>query len=126
MEIFDKLIGSRLISLDNDRMVVEKDGKTYNLDFVLYQGGCICSYANITNTLLYDVNSETNPVITKVEVNDEDKEADEREITVTLFGMNKAIATIEAEAGSGSGWYYGACVTVECKDLDIDDELVCY
>jgi len=127
--MLDNIIGSKLVSLDDKHMLFEKDDKTFTLDFVLNQGGCVCSYAKVTNTLLYDKNSETNPVITKIDAvkNPDDDEADydsSNTCIITLFGLDKAIATIKAEAGSGSGWCYGACVSLVCKNLNIN-EAVC-
>jgi hypothetical protein len=116
------LVGFQLISLDNEQMVVQKDSKVYSLNFMCDEGDC-CGYSNIFNTLFIDTNDiKENPIITNIEYSSTNDDYDT--IKITLFGGMKKLAQIEAEAGSGSGWCYGATVTVECQPLEMSETLV--
>lgn len=119
--MFEGMIGSRLINITDECMIFEKDGADFVAYFDTCDGDC-CGYADIKNTLLFDNSSEINPIITKIEKDDTGSSYHDA-CKITLFGMDKAIATIEAEAGSGSGYCYGACVTVECKGLDLHEDI---
>lgn len=122
---FTDLVGFQLLSLTDESMVVVKDKETYVINFECDHGDC-CGYANINNTLLFDPKTrKKNPVITNIAV-ENSGEYSESIATITLFGENKQIAQINAEAGSGSGWNYGACVTVTCNQLEIHEDIVCY
>ena len=122
MEIKD-LVGFQLVNLDNDHMIVRKKNQEFVLSFSSDHGDC-CGYANIETVLCFDRSStKRNPVITNVEYADEGSEY-QSEIKITLFGENKKIAEVSAEAGSGSGWSYGANVTVSCNALGINETIV--
>lgn len=115
------LVGFELIDADDNGMIVAKDGKQYKLEFDECDGNC-CGYALIKSTLL--LKKGMNPVITNVVYNyydDDDDNGERNKVTITLFGMSKALATIESESGSGSGWCYGATASVECKALGLNE-----
>lgn len=121
---FNDLVGFQLVYLNDDVMIVKKEDKTYVLEFDYDYGDC-CGYAHIKNSLLINENETTcNPIITKIEDKVGGNGQDRANILITLFGGHKLIAEIEAEAGSGSGWSYGAVVTVKCKPLEIDEKIV--
>ena len=124
---FNNLVGFQLVDLNDDVMIVKKEDKTYALEFDCDYGSC-CGYAQIKNSLLIDESVITrNPVITKIEnksSRNNDSDYYEDNVLITLFGEYKPIAEIEARAGSGSGWHYGAAVTVMCKPLEIDEEII--
>lgn len=122
MEIKD-LIGYQIVELYDTEMTVRKDTSTFTIEFDCDHGDC-CGFADITNTLFFDPkNSKENPVITKVEFSG-DEEYGSRNALITFFGGYLPIAKIEANAGSGSGWMYGATVTAKCKPLNMDEEIV--
>lgn len=122
MELKD-LIGFQLIGIDDVQMTVSDGSNTYEIMFDCDGGDC-CGYAEITNTLLFSPdNTKANPVIMKVEHRRGEPEYDEDNILITFFGEYKPLAKIDAKAGSGSGWEYGASVTATCKSLGIDEEI---
>lgn len=124
MKIKD-LIGYRLVQIDNDKIIVKKDDKLYVLEIKEDYGGC-CGYNDVETHLLIEENEiEKNPIITNIEYEDTEKEQykyfDGNSVRITFYGNNKQLANIESLSSSGSGWGYGACVTIECKDLNIDE-----
>lgn len=84
-------------------------------------GDC-CGYADFETKLLYSPNDLRNPIITNVTKEDE-RGYDTDSSLVTFYGESKPLAPIESNAGSGSGWSYGAYVTLTCSALDIDEDL---
>ena len=116
------LIGYQLVSINSEEIVVRKDDKEYTLYIIDDEGGC-CGYNDITTELLID-NAEVkrNPIITNVEI-DEYEQDDGSKAKLTFFGEYKPIAVVDTYSSSGSGWCYGACVTIECEILGINDTL---
>ena len=83
-----------------------------------------CCGFNVIETKLYLSKSELerNPVITNVEkVDTSGCECDSARITI--FGEYKPMVEVNSESGSGSGWNYGACVTLRCVETN-EDELI--
>lgn len=123
MKLHD-LIGYQIVKLSDVEMQVCKDSNTYTILFDCDHGDC-CGFADINNTLLFDPeNSKENPVITKVELSDDESEYGSQSVVITFFGEYKPLAKLSAVAGSGSGWMYGATVTAICKPLDMTEEVV--
>lgn len=122
----EKLIGCQLISVDDEHIVLKsKDGELVTLFIVEDEGDC-CGYTEVTTRLLVDeLDVKDNPIITSVECIDKDCDS-HATCKITLFGLNKPMAEIEATAGSGSGWMYGACVKLLCKKMDIKCDIVCW
>jgi hypothetical protein len=119
--MFVKLIGAQILNVDNNCILVKKGEEVYKLEIISDDGDC-CGYADFTTNLLYTPNDLRNPVITNV--SREDAEYDNQDSSIiTFFGESKPLATIESNAGSGSGWGYGACVSLHCKALGIDETL---
>ena len=119
--MLDKLVGAQVVRINESSIEVKLGDKIHVLEIVVDEGDC-CGFANFM-TLFYAEENERNPIITNIEV--ESGGDDYREvIVVTFYGENRKIASIEAEAGSESGYSYGACVTLKCKTLDIDETLV--
>jgi hypothetical protein len=116
------LIGYQLISINPEEIVIRKDDKEYTLH-IIDDGGDCCGYNDITTELLID-NAEVkrNPIITNVEI-DECEDDYGSKAKLTFFGEYKPIAVVDSYSSSGSGWCYGACVTIECKMLGINDTL---
>lgn len=120
--MLDKLVGAQVVRINESSIEVKLGDKIHVLEIVVDEGDC-CGFANFDMKLLYAEGDERNPIITNIEIESDSKDYEETAI-MTFYGENKKIASIEAEAGSGSGWAYGACVTLRCKTLDIDETLV--
>lgn len=118
------LIGFRLISISNDAIIVEKQGKQCRLDIDDDYGDC-CGWNEIEAKLLVsETDLMANPVITNVEVEGNLGENYAHSSSkVTFFGVYKPMATLETSSGSCSGWQYGAAVTVMCKELSINETI---
>lgn len=112
------LVGYKLEKINDNNVVVSKNNELYVLTFVQDEGDC-CGYNDLKTELLLDDNNK--PVITNVEYERITSDFDEDHVKITFFGSNKEIAKIDSTSSSGSGWQYGACVTIECKELDIDE-----
>jgi len=112
-ELQDILVGARLVELSQDYMLVQKDGVEIRFDFVTDGVEC-CGFANIETTLLTDDIKEM-PAIVKLNFEDsKDERFGGRFCTVNLIGASKQLGRISAEAGSASGWEYGAFASVKC------------
>lgn len=112
-----KLIGYKLIKLDEKQLVVSNDNKTYILDIQKDEGDC-CGY-NDVETSFY---KKVRPIITNIEVKTpEEDDWDGEKTIITFYGINKAIAEIRSCSSSDSGWCYGACVSISCKNLKIKE-----
>jgi hypothetical protein len=120
--MLENLIGAQILNVSNDSIEVKLGDEIYTLEIISDGGGC-CGYADFTTNLLYSENDFRNPIITNVTIDSDDNNYCDTSI-VTFYGEVKPLATIESEAGSGSGWNYGAFVTLRCKELDIDEDLV--
>lgn len=117
------LIGYQLVSIDDEHIVVRKDNATYVLD-ILEDGGDCCGFNEITAKLLVsEMELNRNPVITNVEMTEEEAEWDGMNGKLTFFGEYKPIAVVDTLSSSGSGWCYGACVSISCKVLGINETL---
>lgn len=121
MEIKD-LIGFQLVGINDSEIKLKKDDKTFTLSIVEDKGDC-CGYNDIeTNLFISEKELNRNPVITDITI--EKSESGWYETCkVVFFGEEKHIAELKADSGSGSGWHYGACASVKCKELDLDEVL---
>jgi hypothetical protein len=114
--MINELIGAQLISFGKDKFKV-KTAKGKVRTFVLDEdeGDC-CGYNEVVSTLLIDKKElRNNPIITDIKETDDEEDDGNRHI-LTLVGISKPLAEINAYSSSGSGWCYGACVTLECKE----------
>ena len=115
MKMLKNLIGAQLVEFDTDHFVV-RDSNGHILNFVFEQdeGDC-CGYNDLENTLLISKDElAKNPVITKVEQCEDSDFNYEEHVVITFFGEAKKLAQIDSTSASGSGWCYGACVTLKC------------
>lgn len=116
------LVGYRLVSVCDDHITVRNGDSEYVLKIEEDKGDC-CGYNDIQSTLfITDEELSRNPIIVDVEQSNVDcGECEEGKLAI--FGEYRPLAAIETESGSGSGWCYGACVWVECKELMINETL---
>lgn len=120
--ICEDLIGYQLVSINDGQIVVQKDNKKYYLDIDDYSGDC-CGYNEITtNLLISETELDRNPVITNVEM-ESDEESYGMSARLTFFGEYKPMAIVDTYSSSGSGWGYGACVSIICDALGINEEM---
>ena len=119
--MLEKLIGAQILNIDDDSIEVKLSDKVFKLEIISDSGDC-CGYADFTTNLLYSENNVRNPIITNIELENKDYYDGDSSI-ITFYGESKPLATVESEAGSGSGWSYGAFVSLKCKALDIDENL---
>ena len=119
------LVGYALVSICDTHIVVRKGDTEYILDIVDDPGDC-CGYNEI-NTKLFVSETELglNPIITNVGMND-DGSYDGDRCELTFFGGYKPLAIVDAFSSSGSGWCYGACVTISCDALKLNETLSSY
>lgn len=112
------LVGFQLIDLTEDKILVRSpEGKIYTLFIEDDEGDC-CGFNDITTILQFKRNSKANPIITKVSTHNEE-ESDGEYCYVTFYGDSKVLGTINTYSSSGSGWNYGANVTVRCSPLSL-------
>lgn len=122
--MLEELIGSKLLSFNNDGFSVKTpNGEIRNFVYGENEGGC-CGYNDLsTELLISETELGNNPIITNIEKKDTSEESDGESVIITFFGESKPIATIDSLSSSGSGWCYGACVWVECKETN-DSETI--
>ena len=117
------LIGYQLVSIDNEKIVVRKDGTEYILHIKEDYGDC-CGYNEITTKLLIsETELNRNPIITNVEITKENDDYDGMSGKIAFFGEYKPMAVLDTYSSSRSGWCYGACVWVDCEALEINEEV---
>lgn len=116
------LIGFQLLAFTNENIIVRKGAKTYSINIDEDYGDC-CGFNEISTKLLINENDlAKNPIITNVEYDKEDNEnGEESTARITFYGSDKTLATLDSRSSSGSGWCYGACVSVSCKALGLDE-----
>lgn len=122
MELKD-LIGYKLEKINDKEIIVSKENQLYTLEFEENEGDC-CGYNELETNLLID--EKNKPIITNVKYKDIGGKTffgDDDTIEITFFGENKEIAKIKSRSSSGSGWCYNACVTIKCKELNINETL---
>lgn len=120
------LVGCQLVEVNNKGFTIRignRGGCCKHYEFIDDPGDC-CGYNEIEGKLLVETDPKRMPVITKVEqVVEDDQYADRQLCKITFFGEDKKLAEINTESGSGSGWQYGACVTVKCVETGEEEVL---
>lgn len=109
------LIGASLVEINEDYIKIDYHGTLLKINIIKDYGDC-CGYNEITANLLIDDNSK--PIITKIQTEETCDEGNN--VLITFFGEYKPIATLNSFSYSGSGWAYGASVTLKCEELDMD------
>lgn len=124
MEIKD-LIGFQLVEINDSEIKLKKGDKTFALSIIdnCEEEQFCCEYNDIeANLFISKEELDRNPIITDITI---DKKEDDlgQTCTVVFFGEEKNIAKLETFSSSGSGWRYGACASVKCKELDLNEVL---
>lgn len=114
----EDLVGFQLIDLTEDKILVRSpEGKVYTLFIEDDEGDC-CGFNEIQSTLRIKKNSKKNPIITKINIK-QSEEGEGEQCQVTFYGDSKILGLIDTYSSSGSGWSYGANVTVRCSPLSL-------
>lgn len=116
------LVGFQLVDLTEEKILVRApSGKIFTLFIEDDEGDC-CGFNDITTTLKIKKNSKINPIITKVSICSKEEGPGEC-CYVTFYGDSKVLGSIDTYSSSGSGWNYGANVTVRCSPLSLIETL---
>ena len=119
----NNLVGFQLVKIDDKEIVIGRGKERYTLHLHEDYGDC-CGYNDIAVELFVsDFCLERNPVITSVEVITTEGDDDGQKCKITFFGEVNTLAKLETYSSSGSGWCYGACVSIVCDELEIDEVL---
>lgn len=126
----EKLIGAQVLAVTEDSITVSINDEEFVLEVHTYHGDC-CGFAEADVKPLTDVlkvsqeNTSSNPVITDIKTNNDFDDCSDQ-IEITFFGESQELFEITGEAGSGSGWAYGATVSIVCDKLQLDEVIVEY
>lgn len=126
--MLEELFGAQILSVDtfNGEFSVKlENGDIYHYVLVEDEGDC-CGFNEFGILLIDSDNIERNPIITNIVVEKGDNDYDEDSLKLTFFGEHKAIAEINSLSSSGSGWCYGACVTLRCRETGKEHILTSY
>jgi hypothetical protein len=125
--MLEELLGAQLLEIDqaNDKFTVKlSNGEIRNYEIIEDEGDC-CGF-NEFNILVIDKEElDRNPIITNI-TTEKDDDRDSDVLKLTFFGENKAIAEVNSLSSSGSGWCYGACVTLRCCETNEEYGLTSY
>lgn len=124
--MLENLIGSKLVSFNEKGFsVILPNGEQRDFVFCEDYGDC-CGYNELSAELLISSDElSNNPVITNIEKIDTSG-SDDDSIKIAFFGEVKKIAEINSLSSSKSGWCYGACVWVTCKQINESEILTKY
>lgn len=121
----DWFIGALILEANEKGIKVVKDNKTYTFNFV-ENDGYGCGFNRFKSNLLYEKDSEFNPVI--VDISESTRESGWlsdgsrfKFLKLTLLGQYKPLGSILSMSGTYSGYPYGACVSLVC---DLDEEQI--
>lgn len=115
--MLDELFGAQILNIDTDNSkfaVKLKSGEIRNYEIIEDEGDC-CGFNRFGILVIDSDEVNKNPIITNIESEIGDVE-DANSLKLTFFGEHKAIAEINSLSSSGSGWCYGACVTLKCRE----------
>lgn len=116
MEWYEKLIGAKLINIGEELITVEKAGKIYEID-IIQDEGMDCGHNEVDANFLADIGSK--PTITnilKYEMYNMGQIC-----VIEFFEKNKTIATLNSKSSSDTDGLNGACVSLHCEALNIDE-----
>lgn len=122
IKMLEKLIGAQLIELNRRGFVVRKDGELIRFSFIEDYGNC-CGFNRIETHLFISKDElRRNPIITNIQ-EDGTRGNDSSNLIITFFGEEKQIAKIDTMSSSGSGWGYGAFVSLRCLKTEEEEIL---
>lgn len=125
--MLNELFGAQLLDIDiaNDSFTLKlSNGDIRNYELIEDEGDC-CGFNEFGILLISKEELDRNPIITNItEERSDDGNSDV--LKLTFFGEHKAIAEINSLSSSGSGWCYGACVTLRCRETGEEYGLTSY
>lgn len=114
------LVGYQLVSIDDAKIIVKKGNRKYEIVIMDDPGGC-CGYNDIKTELYFDKeDSKRNPVIIDVDEKFDGGNFD-TSCSITFIGEYGNLGKIDSLSSSGSGWCYGATVTLISDKLGIKE-----
>ena len=113
IKMLNGLVGASLVELNERRFIVNKDDMLICFTFEEDEGSCYGFNEITTNLFISKEELHRNPIITSIQT-ERDVGNDEDRLIITFFGEQKQLAEIESMSSSGSGWSYGATVTLHC------------
>ena len=114
------LVGYQLVSINDNEIVVKKGTSVHTLR-INYWGGDCCGYNEIdTKLFISEDELARNPIITNVDIDGSGCGYSDS-AKITFFGEVKALAELNSLSSSESGWQYGACVTIICDSLNLEE-----
>lgn len=120
-----ELLGARLLKVGVDTFTVQlSNGSIRTYDLIEDEGDC-CGFNEFDILLIDEEEIHNNPVITNI-TEERNEYTDGDVLKMTFFGEHKAIAEINSYSSSGSGWCYGACVTLKCCETGEEYGLTSY
>lgn len=126
----EKLIGAQVLQVNSNNIVISINNEEFSLEIESHHGDC-CGYAEadikpLTDVLkVYQEDTSSNPVITDIKTN-ENSNGWSEQIEITFFGESQELFEITGEAGSSSGWFYGATVSIVCDKLQLNEMIAEY
>lgn len=114
------LVGYQLVSIDDAKIIVKKGNRKYEIVIKNDPGEC-CGYNDIKTQLYFDKeDNKRNPVIIDVDEKFDSGNFD-NSCSITFIGEYGNLGKIDSLSSSGSGWCYGATVTLISDKLDIKE-----
>lgn len=126
--MLEELFGAQILEIDtmNDEFSVKlRNGEVRHYVVEEDEGDC-CGFNEFDILLIDNDEINKNPVITNIVSEKNEEGLDEDTLKLTFFGGHKAIAEINSLSSSGSGWCYGACVTLRCRETGEGYKLTSY
>lgn len=122
-DMLTSLVGYKLVQLDESGFTVRgRNGNEKHFVFNEDYGDC-CGFNTIKTALFFDPKDEKRvPAITRVE-QDRRSEGDGDNLLITFFGYDRRLAMVESYSSFGSGWEYGATVTLTCRETGEEAEV---
>ena len=121
--MLENLIGSQIINVGDDNFTVRtQQGENRTFRIIEDEGDC-CGYNNWGIQIFNKDEIDRNPIITKVVDTGEQEDGDAVIRYITLFGEYAPLVEINSLSSSGSGWAYGACVTLLCEEIKTEETI---
>lgn len=125
--MLEELFGAQILEIDtiDDEFSVKlRNGEVRHYEIIEDEGDC-CGFNEFGILLIDKEEFARNPIITNIAEERSDN-GDSDVLKLTFFGEYKAIAEINSLSSSGSGWCYGACVTLRCRETGEEYGLTSY